>query len=240
MSVFFLYTKETQKMSNSKQTCLDTLKSRILTLCLPPGTALDETSTAAEFGISRTPFREVLQRLAGEGFIEIEDHRSATVASMDLPRMRTFFQTAPLIYAATARQAAENANEAALTRLRAIQDRFRSAIDTPAKAALENHRFHHAIGEMAANPYLMASLSRMLIDHTRLSQTFYRPETTEDASRIDTAVAQHDAMIEAFAARDAGSAAQITIAHWDLSRDRMERFVRPDPIPFEFGTAHAV
>ncbi|MEL7343360.1 MAG: GntR family transcriptional regulator [Pseudomonadota bacterium] len=227
-------------MPNAKQTCLDTLKSRILTLGLPPGAAVDEASTAAEFGISRTPFREVLQRLSGEGYIDIEDNRGATVASMDLPRMRTFFQTAPLIYAATARQAAENANGPGLTRLRTIQDRFRAAINTPAKAALENHRFHHAIGDMAANPYLMASLSRMLIDHTRLSQTFYRPETSDDATRINTAVAQHDAMIDAFAARDADAAAAITIAHWDLSRDRMERFVRPDPIPFEFGTAHAV
>lgn len=235
-----MYTYQIQNMPNAKQTCLDTLKSRILTLALPPGAALDEASTAAEFGISRTPFREVLQRLAGEGFIEIEDHRGASVASMDLPRMRTFFQTAPLIYAATARQAAENATEDGLARLRATQGRFRAAIDAPAKAALENHRFHHAIGEMAANPYLMASLARMLIDHTRLSQTFYRPQTADDATRIDTAVAQHDAMIDAFATRDADAAAQITIAHWDLSRDRMERFVRPDPIPFEFGAAHAV
>lgn len=227
-------------MPNPKQTCLDTLKSRILTLALPPGAPLDEQSTAAEFGISRTPFREVLQRLAGEGFIEIEDNRGATVASMDLARMRTFFQTAPLIYAATARQAAENATVPGLGQLRSTQDRFRAAIDTPAKAALENHRFHHAIGEMSANPYLMASLNRMLIDHTRLSQTFYRPENADDATRINTAVVHHDAMIDAFAARDANAAAKITIAHWDLSRDRMERFVQPDPIPFEFGTAHAV
>lgn len=227
-------------MPNPKQTCLDTLKSRILTLALPPGAPLDEASTAAEFGISRTPFREVLQRLSGEGFIEIEDHRGATVSPMDLPRMRAFFQTAPLIYAATARQAAEKATPGGIDALRRVQARFSAVIATPAKAALENHRFHKAIGEMAANPYLMPSLTRMLIDHTRLSQTFYRPENTEDAARIEKAVEQHDAMIDAFAVHDADRAAAITIAHWDLSRDRMERFVRPDPIPFDLADAHAV
>ncbi|MEM9853251.1 MAG: FCD domain-containing protein [Pseudomonadota bacterium] len=100
-------------------------------------------------------------------------------------------------------------------------------------ASLLNHRFHAQIGAMAENPYLDAALGRMLIDHTRLSQTFDRAETREDESRISLASAQHDEMIEAFAARDGAWATDITLKHWELSQDSLERFVRPDPLPFE-------
>ena len=56
--------------------------------------------------------------------------------------------------------------------------------------ALANHRFHRLIGEMAANPYLMACLDRLLIDHTRLSQTFYRPASEAEQALIDHCAAK--------------------------------------------------
>jgi DNA-binding GntR family transcriptional regulator len=77
----------------------------------------------------------------------------------------------------------------------------------------------------------------MLIDHTRLSQTFYRPETEADAVLVTTAQDQHDAMIDAIAARDIARVTDLTLAHWDLSKDRIERFVRPDPLPLDLPAA---
>ena len=84
---------------------------------------------------------------------------------------------------------------------------------------------------MARNVYLAASLNRLLIDHTRLSQTFYRPKSAEDAVLIDRASTQHEALIAAIEGQDAMLAAELTLQHWDLSRGRMERFVHPDPLP---------
>lgn len=219
---------------------------RILTLDAGPGSDLDEASMCARYGMSRTPMREILQRLSGEGFIELAQNRGAKVASMDLPVMRMFFQTAPVIYANVARLAAENRRDADLARLRDVQARFRAACEVKdaGQAALLNHEFHLAIGEMARNPYLLPSLKRMLIDHTRLSQTFYRPASDDEADRVTAAVEQHDAMIEAFAARDAEAAVDLTIDHWNLSRDRLERFVTPDPLPIDIlterGASHVV
>jgi len=86
---------------------------------------------------------------------------------------------------------------------------------------------------MAHNPYLTACLDRLLIDHTRLGQTFYRPAAKAEQALIRKAAEQHDAMISAFEARDGKRAVELTLQHWDLSRDRMERFVRPDPLPID-------
>lgn len=117
--------------------------------------------------------------------------------------------------------------------LQKAQDEYANSVQIrrPGEAVLANHRFHALIGDMAHNPYLSASLDRLLIDHTRLSQTFYRPATEQEADLIDTASQQHEALIAAIAARDAVRAVELTLQHWDLSRDRMERFVRPDPLP---------
>lgn len=220
---------------SAKIQCLDDLRNRILSLDVAPGTDLDELRLSDHYGISRTPLREVLQRLAGEGFLTIADNRGAKVASMDFGVMRVFFQTAPLIYANIARLAAENRTGAQLDTLRSIQTQFaRSTKSNQAgEAALHNHAFHAQIGAMAHNPYLVASLNRMLIDHTRLSQTFYRPASPAETLLVTKANDQHDAMISAFEAQEPALAIDLTLQHWDLSRDRIERFVRPDPLPLD-------
>lgn len=222
-------------IKDKKSHCLGDLRMRILALDIAPGSDLDEAALCVEYGLSRTPMREIFQRLGGEGFLVLEQNRGPKVASMDLPTMRMFFQTAPMVYANTARLAAENRRSADLPALKEAQRDFREATDAgdAGRAALLNHRFHELIGQMAYNPYLLVALKRMLIDHTRLSQTFYRPTSEEEAGRVRRAVSQHDAMIEAIETGDPARAIELTIDHWNLSRDRLERYVQPDPLPVD-------
>lgn len=229
--------------THAKQHCADDLKQRVLSMDIAPGQPLDEIELSEHYGISRTPLREVIQRLGGEGYVVLQDNRGAKVASLDLTTLRHFFQAAPMIYASIARLAAEQAQPSDIDALRDIQSAFRRSIDEgrSAQTAAHNHRFHEAIGVIAASPYLMPSLNRLLIDHTRIGQMFYQSSTDTDRARIHEAADQHDAMIEAFAGHDAARAVELTLKHWELSRGQMERFVSPDPLPFELkDTAHAV
>jgi len=231
---------------HTKESCFQDLKRRILITDLEPGSDLDEASLSERCGMSRIPLREVLQRLAGEGYVDIQSNRGAKVASMNVSAIRVFFQTLLIVYANMARLAAENRTADQLEALKYIQRAFLTAIHAghASDAALKNHNFHEQIGRMAHNPYLMAALSRLLIDHTHLGQTFYRPTEEAESDLIDQAAEQHDAMIAAFEAQDPALAIDITLQHWTLSRDRMERFVRPDPLPvdvtFSVDTAHAI
>jgi len=220
---------------NKKSRCVADLRRRILSLDIAPGSDLDEVSLSEQYGISRTPLREVLHRLAGDGYVRLEENRGAKVVSMDLSVMRVFFQTAPLVYASIARLAAENRTSVQVAALKEIQLGFVAAtrVGKTADAAMLNHQFHETIGEMAQNPYLVASLKRMLVDHTRLSQTFFDPKSEADEVRVGKAVDQHDAMIAAIEAREPALATDLTLQHWDLSRDQMEKFVRPDPLPID-------
>ncbi len=222
-----------------KAHCLEALRHRILTLDLPPGSALDEATIASEYEISRPPLREILRQLAGEGYAVIRENRGAAVAPMDQRTLRNFFLTAPMIYSAVARLAAENATAGQLMRLKDTQTLFRGAIrqgDT-ARRAILNERFHALMGEMAANEFLEPSLRRLLIDHTRISMTFYNPRIARLAQKREQAADQHDQFIGLIECRDGSGAASLALAHWELSRSEIESFVTPEALDIPLGVA---
>jgi DNA-binding GntR family transcriptional regulator len=99
-----------------------------------------------------------------------------------------------------------------------------------------NDRFHHIIGEMSDNPYLIASLQRLLIDHARIGQTFWRPKSPDMRGRIEAAAAHHDRFIELIEQGDVEGVVALTKEHWALSQDHMEMFIRPEPLPDDLGS----
>ncbi|MEM9277361.1 MAG: GntR family transcriptional regulator [Pseudomonadota bacterium] len=221
----------------NKETCREDLIERILTLDIEPGAVLEEAEMSERYGLSRTPLREVIQKLAGEGYLTLAKNRGAKVSSMDIDSMRHFFQTAPMIYAAVARLAAENARKEQIAELKEVQRMFRMVSEAGETRfmAIHNHRFHELIGEMADNPYLSPSLKRLLIDHTRMSQKFYKPVNSKERMLVWEACDQHDGMIEAIEKSDPAAIVDLTLEHWALSRDRIEKFARPDPLDIDLG-----
>lgn len=206
---------------------------------IDPGSLLDEAALCEEFELSRTPLREVFQSLAGDGYLSLVRNRGAKVSSMDLDSMRCFFQVAPMVYCAVGRLAAENASENQISELREVQRRFRHSCETgeTRQIAIHNHRFHELIGEMANNLYLFPTLGRLLIDHTRMSQKFYKPVNSKERLLVWQACDQHEGIIEAIENRDPDKVVELTVDHWELSRDRIEKFSRPDPLDFDLDQA---
>lgn len=84
-----------------REDIFETLRNRICLLGYPPGTVLREAELAAEFGVSRTPIRAVLQRLAHGGLVEPRDGVGTIVTDPDLSQIRDIYlmrmKTAELI-----------------------------------------------------------------------------------------------------------------------------------------------
>ena len=221
-----------------KSTLATHLKHAILTTARQPGADLDEAAICAEFDLSRTPVREVLRELAGLGYIDLRDNRGPRVADLSHTTLRDFFLAAPMIYGAILRLAALNATPPQITALKAAQEEFRAALHrgSTTDRTLANNRFHEITGEMAGNIYLLPSFHRLLIDHARISMTFYRPVTPAMAESVSEASQQHDAIIAAIEARDEATAAQLAEDHWNLSRNQIEMFVMPAGMGQPLGT----
>lgn len=228
--------KDAAKLRKTK--LYDYLKRAILTLELRPGTDLDETQLCEAFELSRTPLREVLRQLSGEGYIELRENRGAWVSEMSYTTLRDFFLAAPMIYGAILRLAAANATPNQVETLKEVQSDFKQSLanSNAASRALSNNRFHEITGEMANNVYLMPSFRRLLIDHARIGMTFYRPNNVEMSESLSQASDQHDAIIAAIEAGDENAAAQLAIDHWNLSRDQIEMFVTPSSLEIPLGS----
>ena len=77
--------KETS--SERQRRMYESIRERISVLRYPPGMMLNESVLAAEFGVSRTPLRRVLQQLSYEGLLEIKNGVGTIVTDID---MKTF------------------------------------------------------------------------------------------------------------------------------------------------------
>ncbi|AXI42981.1 GntR family transcriptional regulator [Sulfitobacter sp. SK011] len=224
---------------HSKSDVLHYLRHAILTQKLAPGADLDEATLSETWGLSRTPLRDVLRQLAGEGYLDIRKNRGARVSEMSHRTLRDFFLAAPMIYGAVLRLAAQNAQDLQIGALKDAQRAFKAALrggDIAARALANNH-FHEITGTMAGNIYLLPSFQRLLIDHARISMTFFRPQDSEMAENLTLASQQHDAIIAAIEAGDEDAAAALAVEHWNLSRGRIEQFVMPSGLDLQLGAA---
>ncbi len=229
----------TDKASQRKALCYEALRRDILTLKLQPGADLDELRLTGEHALSRTPLREVLRQLAGEGYVEVRENRGARVAEMQHTTLHEFFVAAPMIYGAVLSLAATNAKAGQISALKKAQSKFKIALKkgNSADRALANTYFHEITGEMAHNKFLLPSFRRLLIDHSRISMTFYADAfgLKKNRSAQREADQHHDQMIAAIEAQDGVAAAELANKHWALSRDQITRFVMPASLDLPLG-----
>ena len=230
--------------ASPKAACFADLKRRILTCDLPPGEDLDETSLTVAYGISRTPLREVFQRLAGDGYVKLTANRGAKVGVIDLLAVRAMVETAPMIHAGIARLAATYRTDRELAALAEAERQFERAAKSGdgRAAALADHRFHAMTGQMARNPYLVTSLERMLIDQTRAAPILDLTisKGPPPSGQVSRAIRGHRALISAIAAADADAAASAAVAHWMQAREGLNAYLRPAELPSEVGDADLV
>jgi DNA-binding GntR family transcriptional regulator len=68
--------------ATKSETVYAELRTRILRGTVVPGSTLNQEALASEFGVSVTPLREALRRLAAEGLVRLEAHKTLTIAPL--------------------------------------------------------------------------------------------------------------------------------------------------------------
>src|SRR6476620_10033701 len=117
-----------RKRGSGARMVYDLLRDEILDLVLPPGSPIDEVQLAERFKMSRTPIREALVRLAGEGLIETLPNRSTMVSNIDFLNLNTFFDALVLMYRVTTRLAARNHRPEDLAVIRGFHEDYAAAV----------------------------------------------------------------------------------------------------------------
>lgn len=144
------------------------LEEQIVTLQLPPGSALSEGALVEALGIGRTPVREALQRLAREGLVEIMPRRGIVVSGIDVQRQLELLQLRREVERLMARLAAERAAECERGQFREMAGRMREAstANDDVKFMRSDSELNALLAQVCRNEYvqgamaLMAGLSR--------------------------------------------------------------------------------
>ena len=190
----------------------DTLRDEILNLTLPPGEAIDEIGLAERLSMSRTPIREALVRLAGDGLVLTLPNRSTVVAPIDFLNLHHFFDALTLMYRVTTRLAAEHHRPADLEAIQARQAEFAAAVTAGDEMSMiaTNRNFHLAIAEAGGNPYYIQLFTRLLDEGRRILRLYYYPSF--QPSLPHPYITEHAAMIAAITARDVAECDRLATA----------------------------
>ena len=203
------------------------LRDDILNLVLPPGSPIDEILLAEQFSMSRTPIREALVRLAGEGLVTTLPNRSTIVSNIDFLNLHTFFDALTLMYRVTTRLAAQHHTAADLESIRARQAEFARAVEAQDALAMiaTNREFHAAIAEAGRNPYYTGLFCRLLDEGRRILRIYY---SSFDDRLPHRYVVEHDDMIAAIETRDVEAADRLASAHADQIVQQIRQMIARD------------
>ncbi|MGG6897683.1 MULTISPECIES: GntR family transcriptional regulator [Rhizobium] len=201
-----------RKRGSGVKVVYDILRDEILHLELPPGSPIDEVQLSERFGMSRTPIREALVRLAGEGLIDTLPNRSTMVSQIDFLNMHSYFDALVLMYRVTTQLAAKYHRPEDLEIVRARQAEFAAAVEAQDALAMisTNAELHLAIAEAGRNPYFTGLFSRLLNEGRRILRLYYQSYNDRLPRRF---VEEHDEMIAAIAARDTELAERLARLH---------------------------
>jgi DNA-binding GntR family transcriptional regulator len=176
------------------------MRDRIVTLCLPPGTALREDELMQTLGLGRTPLREAVKRLALEGLVEVRPRSGTYVTPVEATDIVHIAEVRAELEAQAARLAARRMDDALRATALAL-DAELQAIEgmTGIDAYMRlDERVHRFVWEAAGNPYLLDALERLWALSLRIWHL-----VLERVAALPAAVHEQRALLEAVVAGDA-------------------------------------
>ena len=127
---------------------------------VPPGARLGQVELAERFGISRTPVREALRRLAGEGLVDFHSNRGFRVTDLGLDAVLRRMEVRSLVEPGIARLAAQRRTEEDLQHLREVIASQEDANDG-ISAHDASRDFHIVLARASGNDELVRVLNSL-------------------------------------------------------------------------------
>jgi DNA-binding GntR family transcriptional regulator len=214
-------------IENSRKTLAETLRMRLADEIiggeLEPGAALDETSLAQRFRVSRTPVREAIRQLAASGLVEARAHRGALVARPSADRLLGMFEAMAELEALCAGFSAERMSGSERRALENTHEEMRALIigGDPQRFHDVNEALHNAIYAGAHNDYL-AELTLA----TRARVQPFRRAQFRNLGRLAKSHAEHDRVVMAIMRGDCKEAANAMREHIMTVREEYEIYAK--------------
>ncbi|MBX5436423.1 MAG: GntR family transcriptional regulator [Alicyclobacillaceae bacterium] len=198
------------------------IRQRILDGTYKAGQRLLETDLAKEFRVSRTPIRDALRRLDGEGLVEIIPRKGVVVTGMSPDEVLDMFELRMVLETLAVRRACQRITPDMVRTLQEILDQMDRARRDNLEDELSNlHiQFHQMIHQAAGSPRLYDMLSSLTDAIRRFSKNTYRV-----SGRDQQAMLEHRQILKAIVDKDEERAAELTRQHIAAAKSAYLRLV---------------
>jgi GntR family transcriptional regulator, rspAB operon transcriptional repressor len=207
------------------------IRNAIVTLALPPGSAIDKSLICAELGVSRFPVSEALARLQIEGLVDIAPQRGSTVSLVRIADVREYMLIRKGLESEALRVLIGSHDDA-------LVDALRANIGTQREAAErdDSEAFHQIDVEFHDIIYRSMRLTKVktIIDSARANLDRAR-RLIITPRRLALTIAEHQAIFDGILAQDQAQAARAIRAHIDAVMVELFAFAREHPDLFADG-----
>ena len=207
-----------QKQANAADQAYAYVRQRVISGDFAAGTRLTEWQIADALGTSRTPVREAMRRLVGDGILRFQPNHGTFVGTYSAKEIGELFDLRALLESEVACAAAGNISAQQLSQLVALQDRIEErGIDLARKnierIGLLNREFHRVIANASDRPRMVGMLTNA-IEAPVVQQTFAR----YSAAQLQRSFHHHRELIDAFTAHDSAWARDAMSCHVRAAR----------------------
>jgi DNA-binding GntR family transcriptional regulator len=200
------------------------IRDRIASGALARGARVHQEDLAMELGVSRTPVREALRRLAAEGMVEMRTNRGARVADVVPEDMRSAYEARLVIEPGAARLAAQLGLGAPQERMRRAVAAQRRWIPNVSRSFEANREFHIALVQAAGNAFLLQLVERLWV--ARIGEVIYeRQSETPEQMRLDAD--EHEEILRAVQDGNGRRAESLTRRHLSNAMKRSMDIIGP-------------
>ena len=201
---------DTSQANSLSEEAYRTLKWKILSMELAPGSFLNEQELAAGTGFGRTPIHQALHRLQHDGLVEIRPRKGVLVRTWSPQHIRDLIETRKPLELTVARLAAERATNAQIKTLQALLATGPHMIAKSDRDGLLrlDQEFHRLLAAAGRNPVL-AEVAKAL--HQRSTLLWFVP--IADKREYEVVQVQHEAILKAIRGHDPAAAAAAMDAH---------------------------
>lgn len=186
------------------------IRERIADGSLPRGARIHQEGLAEELGVSRTPVREALRRLAAEGLVQMRTNRGAKVLDIDRGGMRAAYEARLVIEPGAARLAAKLSNDEAQERMAAAVADQRRALRSVARSFEANRAFHLALVAASGNEFLVRCAEQLWV--ARIGAAIYERQLRVQ-ERLLLDISEHEQILAAVRSGDGRRAESLTRRH---------------------------
>ena len=187
-----------------------TLRQAILKGELQPGERLMEIQLAEKMGVSRTPIREAIRKLANEGLVTMIPRKGAIVAGISEKMLKDVLRVRMTLEKMAYECAFENITDEDIEKLRSAEADFEAAVDNGdlVSIAEADEKFHFIIYDAAGNDKL-----REILTNLKENMYRYRMEYAKNREIRSELIEDHRAIVETLADRDAENGLRLVEKH---------------------------